>query len=95
MLIVQRGPIHVKLTDFGIAASRSAALKKTYVAPEVRTGLYTHLVDLWSLEVIFLKLVAGLPPASKTGSREWPGRLRDRLEIILLSPAYLFIHSLL
>lgn len=99
VLIAQRNPIHAKLTDFGLATARSTSLKtfcgsKCYVAPEVRSRSYTNQVDLWSLGVIVLELIAGLP-AYPEHSRNWPTLLQERLTSITLNPAFLFTRALL
>lgn len=62
---------YVKLCDFGLAEEQEqdqiinplAAGTKIYLAPEiVDDGLYTRLIDLWSLGVFVHELVFGKPP---------------------------------
>ncbi|KAI9675746.1 MAG: hypothetical protein M1817_001113 [Caeruleum heppii] len=66
ILVESRQPFRVKLADFGLANDRSdletRCGTRTYAAPEVYLGAnYTVSVDLWSLGVIVLQYVYGLP----------------------------------
>lgn len=75
ILVESRDPLSIKVADFGLA-SDSVELKTLcgtpgYVAPEVYyRKLYTPAVDLWSLGVIALKYLHGLPAGT-------PPRLRS------------------
>ena len=66
ILIESRSPLSIKLADFGLANGRpdlkTVCGTKRYVAPEVCLGSrYTTSVDLWSLGVIILQYLYGLP----------------------------------
>ncbi|KAK3366388.1 kinase-like domain-containing protein [Podospora didyma] len=67
IFIQTRYPIHIKLGDFG--ESSDAEVMKTYcgtpvyAAPEIvnRGGMYTNMADIFSIGVIALQLLYGLP----------------------------------
>lgn len=68
ILVESRSPLSVKLADFGLANDkpdlRTLCGTQLYTAPEVYLGKkYTALVDLWSLGVIILQYMYGLPKA--------------------------------
>lgn len=89
------------MTDFGLAIECSHQLTShcgslPYLAPEVFTRCYTYKVDLWSLGVIALELVAGLPSYPAGRHQDWPGLLKGRLEMTPCDRLlYRFIQSLL
>lgn len=93
--------MRIKMTDFGLAIERSDQLTShcgslPYLAPEVFTRSYSYKVDLWSLGVITLELVAGLPRYPAGRHQDWPGLLEGRLETTSSDRLlYLFIQSLL
>lgn len=66
ILVESRSPLRVQFTDFGLANDQPD-LKTTcgterYAAPEIFAGgKYTTAVDIWSLGVIMLEYVYGLP----------------------------------
>lgn len=80
ILLQSRKPtLHIRLADFGL--SKNAASLKTYVgtapyiAPEVHEMAdgaphYTSAVDVWSLAVVLLQLIAGFPN-SRTDGVAW------------------------
>jgi len=66
ILVESRSPLSIKLADFGLANDKTnletICGTPLYVAPEVcRHDIYTPAVDLWSLGVIILGYVYGLP----------------------------------
>ena len=68
ILVESRSPLSIKLADFGLANDRpdlkTVCGTQRYTAPEVYLGnQYTALVDLWSLGVIILQYMYGLPKA--------------------------------
>ena len=70
ILVESRSPFSIKLTDFGLAKDKpdlkTVCGTKRYLAPEVYLGRrYTASVDLWSLGVIILQYVYGLPTMPK------------------------------
>ena len=80
ILVASRTSLSVKLADFGLANDKSyletICGTQLYVAPEVyRRSRYTTAVDLWSLGVIILDYVYGLPSTNLQISRhqreEW------------------------
>lgn len=100
ILIAQRNPIQIKVTDFGLATARSTSLttfcgSELYVAPEVHENserFYSSKVDLWAVGVIVLELTAGLPRHQKG---RWPSLLRRRLEGVSHVPIYQLAQRLL
>lgn len=69
-LVYSRWPFFVKLCDFGLAQDKSLLQtfcgSAQYLAPEVFDSLsYTNAVDMWSLAVILLEYVYGLPQMEK------------------------------
>ena len=70
ILVESRSPFSIKLADFGLANDKSdlktVCGTRRYAAPEVYLGSkYTASVDLWSLGVIILQYMYGLPTAPK------------------------------
>ncbi len=66
ILVQSRYPLRVRFTDFGLASDRrdltTLCGTEEYAAPEIFTGgSYTAAVDIWSLGVIVLEYVYGLP----------------------------------
>lgn len=68
---------HIELTDFGNVHFLSNNGKihniygtRSYLAPEVLTGLYDERVDLWGLGLICLILFAGYNPYDSTHSHK-------------------------
>lgn len=99
IILISREPISIKLTDFGLATARSEHLTThcgslPYLAPEVHGRSYTNKVDMWSVGVIALELVTGLPDYPNRHA-DWPGLLQGRLEAAVDALCYGFIKSLL
>ncbi|KAA6413300.1 MAG: AGC kinase [Lasallia pustulata] len=70
ILVESRSPLSIKLADFGLANDRpdlkTVCGTQRYTAPEVYLGnQYTASVDLWSLGVIILQYMYGLPEAPR------------------------------
>ncbi|KAI9784910.1 MAG: hypothetical protein M1835_003473 [Candelina submexicana] len=70
ILVETRSPLNIKLADFGLANDRpdleTVCGTQRYTAPEVYMGSkYTALVDVWSLGVIILQYIYGLPSAPR------------------------------
>lgn len=73
ILVNSRTPLHIKLADFGLAQNRSDLQtncgSNLYKAPEIFLGQhYTNVVDIWSLAVIVMRFVYGLPEKSSAGN---------------------------
>ena len=69
VLVRSTGPLHLALTDFGIASMSaatqhftSAARTTKYAAPEVLTGVLDDKSDWWSLGMIVLEAASGKHP---------------------------------
>lgn len=81
LLVHSRLPFSVKLCDFGLAQDKSVLQtfcgSAQYSAPEIfHNSSYTNAVDVWSLAVIMLEYVYGLPrmrkiPESKKQFQAW------------------------
>lgn len=77
-LFVDNSPeSEIKLIDFGLAQNFTEdevmhSLNGTpyYIAPEVLTGSYTHVVDCWSLGVILYIMLSGTPPFGGKNNQE-------------------------
>ncbi|KAL8856088.1 MAG: hypothetical protein Q9178_007283 [Gyalolechia marmorata] len=70
ILIQCRVPFTIKLADFGLAKTDSFLKSKCgsdpYAAPEIWEGYsYTQLVDIWSLGVVIVQFMYGLPKPSQ------------------------------
>ena len=67
ILVESRTPtLHIRLADFGLSnnttALRTFCGTALYAAPEISSkGLYSNTVDIWSLGVVILQLLVGLP----------------------------------
>jgi len=77
ILVEVRFPLSIKLADFGLANDKpelkTVCGTQRYTAPEVYFGSnYTALVDLWSLGVIILQYMHGLPktPRQRRGQHK-------------------------
>lgn len=83
ILVESRSPLSIKLADFGLANDKpdlkTICGTQRYTAPEVYWGSkYTASVDLWSLGVIILQYMYGLP----TAPRQRPRQHRNPLLIL-------------
>ena len=75
ILIESRYPLSIKLADFGLSNDKPDLISfcgsPGYAAPEVYFNkIYTTAVDLWSLGVIALQYLCGLPNAAPQKLRE-------------------------
>lgn len=66
ILVLSRSPIGIKLADFGMAQDKSDLEtfcgSAEYAAPEIFQGRrYTNTVDVWSLAVLVIEFIYGLP----------------------------------
>ncbi|EJT68738.1 CAMK protein kinase [Gaeumannomyces tritici R3-111a-1] len=100
VLVRSRNPVHVKLTDLGLASASSSLNGNCgtpyYVAPEIRSGRrYTNKVDMWSLGVLALELLFGLPHYSKSQARQWPATVEGHTALLDPSPIRRFVSELL
>ncbi|KAF2005444.1 hypothetical protein P154DRAFT_530654 [Amniculicola lignicola CBS 123094] len=99
ILILHRRPgdLFIKFADFGLSregdAFRTICGTYLYLAPEVyeanaipldRRPTYTALVDVWSLGVVLVELLVGLPKhgGMKSMGVEWCRRVRQRVESV-------------
>ena len=67
ILLASRDPhIFVKLCDFGISSDRTILQThvgtRLYQAPEVEAPPYDKLADIWSIAVVAVQYIYGLPP---------------------------------
>ena len=75
ILVESRSPLSIKLADFGLANDRpdlkSVCGTQQYTTPEIHLGSkYTASVDLWSIGVIILQYMYGLPRAPRQRRRQ-------------------------
>ena len=75
ILVESRSPLSIKLADFGLANDgpdlKTVCGTQRYTAPEVYLGSkYTASVDIWSLGVIVLQYMYGLPKAPRQRQRQ-------------------------
>ena len=85
ILVESRSPLSINLADFGLSNDKpdfeTVCGTQRYNAPEIYLGgKHTALVDLWSLGVIILQYMYGLPriPGQMRGQhRNSPSRLRE------------------
>merc|ERR1711976_219492 len=85
-LLLNKGPIEnniIKIIDFGLSTSwspgqilRSKVGTPYYVAPEVLSGAYCNLCDLWSCGVIMYILLVGYPPFQGQTDKEVFAKIR-------------------
>ncbi|KAK2738633.1 hypothetical protein FQN57_006951 [Myotisia sp. PD_48] len=66
ILVETRSPFNIKLADFGLANDgsdlRTFCGTRKYAAPEIYfSDKYTSAVDIWSLGVLILRYICGLP----------------------------------
>ena len=83
ILIESRSPLSIKLANFGLANDKpdlkTVCGTQRYAAPEVYLGSnYTASVDMWSLGVIILQFIYGLPKTP----RQRGGRHRNSLAVL-------------
>jgi calcium-dependent protein kinase len=77
LLTYKSGSLDIKLADFGLSQSFSEEdlmhdISGTpyYIAPEMLSGSYNHMVDMWSLGVILYILLSGCPPFNGQSNEE-------------------------
>ncbi|KAL8325275.1 hypothetical protein RB597_008510 [Gaeumannomyces tritici] len=99
VLVQSRSPVHVKLADFDLASKLSDLDGNCgtpfYAAPEITSSTsYTNKVDIWSLGILALELLFGLPryPGSR---RAWLETVEGYVIRLPSSPARDFISNLL
>jgi serine/threonine protein kinase len=82
ILVCSRSPPSIKLADFGLAQDNSDMKtfcgSPMYAAPEIFLGQhYTDAVDIWSLAVIVMEFVYGLPRYEGPGNANQKRELRS------------------
>jgi serine/threonine protein kinase len=86
VLIEDIYPLKVRLADFGLAKQdynlKTFCGTEAYTAPEVVTYKYTSSVDIWSLGVIALEYIFGLPVQEEIGALGVKQRIRLRCQHI-------------
>mmetsp|Transcript_28650 Transcript_28650/g.50961 ORF Transcript_28650/g.50961 Transcript_28650/m.50961 type:complete len:468 (-) Transcript_28650:1097-2500(-) len=77
LLSFNSGSPDLKLADFGLAQSfteeevmHSFSGTPYYIAPEMLSGSYNHLVDCWSVGVILYIMLSGVPPFNGSNNEE-------------------------
>lgn len=77
LLSFKSGSPDLKLCDFGLAETFSEeevmhSFNGTpyYIAPEMLSGSYNHLVDCWSIGVILYIMLSGVPPFNGSNNEE-------------------------
>ncbi|KAI0964812.1 kinase-like domain-containing protein [Xylaria arbuscula] len=95
IMVVSRQPIHIKLSDFGLATSSITSMKTfcgtlPYCAPELCGAKYTTKVDMWSLGILIYDFCYGLPDfKSDYTLSTWFAVIRTSLDKLLeRSPAH-------
>lgn len=97
IIMAKRSPLSIKLTDFGLAATRTSSLvtycgSKLYMAPEVREKRYSDKIDVWSVGIIILEVQVGLPSPSK---KTWGDQLLVQARALWPAPILQLVQSLL
>ncbi|KAI6283659.1 hypothetical protein MCOR34_011026 [Pyricularia oryzae] len=97
VMIIRRDEIFVKLADFDLASVSTTSLEEfcgtpRYAAPEIMFGAkYNSKVDVWSLGIVGLEILHGLPRFSRKG---WPNIIRDHIASQNQTPILRFISKL-
>ncbi|KAL9124385.1 MAG: hypothetical protein Q9217_006279 [Psora testacea] len=83
ILVERRSPLYLQFTDFGLANDqpdlKTFCGTEEYSAPEIYTGgNYTTAVDIWSLGVIVLEYMYGLPTQHLQARINGEAALRER-----------------
>ncbi|KAL8650293.1 MAG: hypothetical protein Q9210_003912 [Variospora velana] len=83
ILFESRFPLHLQFTDFGLANDQpdlqTFCGTVQYAAPELYIGRsYTTVVDIWSLGVIVLEYVYGLPTHHLQARTKGEGAIREQ-----------------
>lgn len=83
ILVESRFPLYLQFTDFGLANDqpdlRTFCGTEQYTVPELYIGRsYTTVVDIWSLGVIVLEYVYGLPTHYLRARTKGEAAMRER-----------------
>ncbi|KAI0095570.1 hypothetical protein GGR51DRAFT_85488 [Nemania sp. FL0031] len=104
ILVQSRNPLHLKLTDFGLASISDNLQTRCgtplYSAPEIfgaSNENYCNKVDIWSIGMVALELFHGIPGEryNENRSYEWPATVASYLGALESCPTVRFISSLL
>ncbi|KAI1125765.1 hypothetical protein F5Y10DRAFT_267752 [Nemania abortiva] len=102
ILVKSRSPLHLKLTDFGLASVSKELQTKCgsplYTAPEIHyEGRYSNKVDIWSVGVVALECSYGFPDYNYDifDMSNWPDALQRHLSSLEPNLTVQFISSLL
>ncbi|KAL8648370.1 MAG: hypothetical protein Q9210_005025 [Variospora velana] len=75
IIVHARTPFTIKLCDFGLAKEGSIMHTQCgtylYAAKEVFEGNYKNKIDVWSLGVVVMEYLFGLPPTRKRLPEKW------------------------
>ncbi|KAH9433935.1 hypothetical protein MCOR02_005970 [Pyricularia oryzae] len=97
VMIIRRDEIFVKLADFDLASISTTSLEEfcgtpRYAAPEIMFGAkYNSKVDVWSLGIVGLEILHGLPNFSRKG---WPNIISNHIASQNQTPILRFISKL-
>ncbi|KAH8847013.1 hypothetical protein MCOR01_000458 [Pyricularia oryzae] len=97
VMIIRRDEIFVKLADFDLASVSTTSLEEfcgtpRYAAPEIMFGAkYNSKVDVWSLGIVGLEILHGLPNFSRKG---WPNIISNHIASQNQTPILRFISKL-
>ncbi|KAI0874081.1 hypothetical protein GGS24DRAFT_501100 [Hypoxylon argillaceum] len=106
IMVQSRKPLHLKLTDFGLASISKDLWTRCgtplYCAPELGLELrrasgenYSNKIDIWSIGIVALEFFYGLPPYDEKTCHDWPATLNRHLGSLQPNMTVRFISSLL